>query len=1048
MIHDVHAAWNAGYRNVGLVSPTGSGKSLILAKILKARMAQRPVCAIAHRKELVGQIALALARCGVRHSVIGPASLVKYCIHYQQQELGTSFYNATANCAVIAVRTLLARRKSYENWTHNVGTWELDECFPAGTLVDGRPIEQIRVGDFVTAFNEATGGFEQRQVVRLFKNPVPTIPMLRIAAGHPECARVVECTMLHPFWVRRGISEQWLDAVDLRPMHDKVLGEDGKWLDVSGMTAFYGDPLQHVYNLEVEGLHTYVANGIVVHNCHHLTDANEFGEAVKLFSNAHGLGVTATPCRADGKGLGRHAAGLLDTLVVGPTMRELINMGYLSDYRIVCPRSDLSMDDGDIGSTGDYTIAKMKAAAKRSHIVVDVVTNYRKFALGKRTIVFATDIETATDMASRFRSDGVRAQVVTGETPDTIRDTIIRQFRHGEIDILVNVDLFGEGFDVPAIECVMMARPTASYGLYCLDSETEILTGTGWKKMGEVCVGDYAASCVDGDPARGVWSKVTGTVVRPMDTSEKWIEYSAPRANFRVTDKHRMIFSKKNPDTVGYMKGVASELASTEIPGGVYMPSAVTIPQSGVPLSASDIYLIGMFMTDGSWTSTAAHIYQSERHPEIIERIEAALLASKITYRKSPVLSPAADAKVQEVYRRWRYSMAVGDMKIVAGVGKYTPHADSVRVVGDGGIRRLMPFLDKNIAPALMALSASQFQILLNSMWDGDGTKLKCPSVDWTPQSKTICTARGVVADRMQALGAIHGYTVTSRREHKHRANPVHMVTFTPKSHRHCGGHTAADRAPRPQITSSPATAESVWCVETEHGYLVTRRRGKVTVMGNCQMFGRGLRILPGKTHGLIIDTVGNVVKHGLPDTERVWSLDGKERRPRASDPHDDVKQTYCTACSQPYPMWHVNCPYCGAAPTYGNRDTIEQVEGDLIELSPEVLARMRGEVANAMESPEALRNKMRHAGAPPVVVASAFNGRKGKLANVETLQACMAWWAHAEMQLGRNTREMDKLFYALFGTDRLTALTQDSAGCLELAERIVTAMGRMKHVA
>lgn len=200
---------------------------------------------------------------------------------------------------------------------------------------------------------------------------------------------------------------------------------------------------------------------------HHVLADNKWGRACALFPNAFGLGVTATPIRADGKGLGRHADGLMDDMVVGPSMRELIDRGYLTEYRVFAPPSDIDLSDVTISGSGDYSPPKLKVARRRSHITGDVVQQYLRIARGKLGVTFDTDIESATDTAEAYRKAGVPAEVVTSKTPDHLRASIQRRFERREILQLVNVDLFGEGYDLPAIEVVSMARPTQSYSLYC-----------------------------------------------------------------------------------------------------------------------------------------------------------------------------------------------------------------------------------------------------------------------------------------------------------------------------------------------------------------------------------------------------------------------------------------------------------------------------------------------------------------------------------------------------------------------------------------------------
>ncbi len=199
---------------------------------------------------------------------------------------------------------------------------------------------------------------------------------------------------------------------------------------------------------------------------HHCLAQNKWGRAVAMFPNARGLGVTATPSRADGMGLGRHHDGVFDAMVCGPTMRDLISAGYLSDYEIVCPTSDIEVDDDAISSSGDYSPKKLAEAAKKSHIVGDVVVQWFKYALHKRTIVFTTDVETAGKIAANFKAQGVSAEAISAKTPSAVRDELVKRFKLGRLMVLVNVDLFGEGFDCPACDCVIMARPTASLAVY------------------------------------------------------------------------------------------------------------------------------------------------------------------------------------------------------------------------------------------------------------------------------------------------------------------------------------------------------------------------------------------------------------------------------------------------------------------------------------------------------------------------------------------------------------------------------------------------------
>jgi DNA repair protein RadD len=211
------------------------------------------------------------------------------------------------------------------------------------------------------------------------------------------------------------------------------------------------------------------ASLVVQDEGHHVLAENKWGKAMAMFPKARGLFPTATPKRADRRGLGRHADGLTDALVVGPSMRELIEWGYLTDYRIFAPPCDVDLSSVNISeTTGDYSQTQLRNIMHESKTIVgDVVSHYLKLAPGKLGVTFAVDVEEAGKIAAMFRAKGVPAEVVSAKTPASLRQNILRRFKNREVLQLVNVDLFGEGFDLPAIEVVSMARPTMSFSLFC-----------------------------------------------------------------------------------------------------------------------------------------------------------------------------------------------------------------------------------------------------------------------------------------------------------------------------------------------------------------------------------------------------------------------------------------------------------------------------------------------------------------------------------------------------------------------------------------------------
>lgn len=209
---------------------------------------------------------------------------------------------------------------------------------------------------------------------------------------------------------------------------------------------------------------------VVQDEFHHATKKSKTWGGVLtplLNAGARGLGPTATPCRADGQGLSRETDGYADVIVEGPSMRWLIDNGYLSQYKIYCPPTDLRLDNVETSkTTGDYKEKELKAEIGRSHIVGDIVSHYLKICPGKRGITFTVGVDTAEEVAEEYRKRGVPAVALSGRNADEERVQAIRDLRSGKILQIVNDSLIGEGVDIPAVEVVSFARPTQSYALY------------------------------------------------------------------------------------------------------------------------------------------------------------------------------------------------------------------------------------------------------------------------------------------------------------------------------------------------------------------------------------------------------------------------------------------------------------------------------------------------------------------------------------------------------------------------------------------------------
>lgn len=327
----IYDAWSR-VRAVLAVCPTGGGKTVIFASIIHDH--NGAAAAIVHRKEIVSQISLSLARLGVKHRVVAPDKTIRMIRRKHLKQLGKSFVDPQALCGVVSVQTMTSKSSG-----------------------------------------------------------------------------------------RNKELQRWLNQVTLG-----------------------------VYD---EG-HHYVRSGL-------------WAKAVEVLANAKLLFVTATPERADGKGLGAPGLGgdgFCEEMIEGPTTRWLIKKGFLSRFSYHAPSTDLNVEGLAVTASGDFNARALRARVVESHIVGDVVRHYARFADGESTIVFASDVETAGEMAAAFRSAGYSAAALSGETDQGEREATLADFEAGRVQVLVNVDLFDEGFDVPSVVGVMLARPTESLGKY------------------------------------------------------------------------------------------------------------------------------------------------------------------------------------------------------------------------------------------------------------------------------------------------------------------------------------------------------------------------------------------------------------------------------------------------------------------------------------------------------------------------------------------------------------------------------------------------------
>jgi DNA repair protein RadD len=598
IIDQVRTLMRRGVRSILVQSPTGSGKTLLTAHML-GNAASRGMSSvfIVHRRELLKQSIKTFAATDLRAGIVASGFPEDYRQPVQ----------------IASVQTLAKRYHRLK--PPKLIVW--DECFPAGTLVSGVPIETIKAGDYVDSYNETSGKIEHRRVMFCFQRKAPS----KIIVVNDRIA----CTENHPFltndgWVPSGqlkkgdivyvlprlsgsskersvkkvsemlsdrdvgeksdrsptedaAEESDVDARGKRPhganaaqdwalsknsygqwpgnqplaecvgkniktangscrsngnsillsntlqdrhsrhrfkvgdrggrkfpwaFREKVSGqEEGEVLERSRVDSVKvyqqsdKDGLQSlcpdgfVYNLEIEGNNNYFAEGFLVHNCHHVA-AGSWSKIYSAFPDAFHIGLTATPERLDGTGL----RSWFSEMVKGPSVSWLIENKYLAPYRLYAPAGISTQNIKT--QMGDFAKAQLVEAADKPRITGDAIKHYFKYAKGKRAVVFCVSIEHSKHVVEQFVAAGIPAEHVDGETETEVRDAAIKRFESGETLVLSNVELFGEGFDLPAIEAAILLRPTKSLGLYLQECGRVLRPCPG---KSEALILDHAGNC-------------------------------------------------------------------------------------------------------------------------------------------------------------------------------------------------------------------------------------------------------------------------------------------------------------------------------------------------------------------------------------------------------------------------------------------------------------------------------------------------------------------------------------------------------------------------
>jgi DNA repair protein RadD len=201
------------------------------------------------------------------------------------------------------------------------------------------------------------------------------------------------------------------------------------------------------------------ADLIIFDEAHHCL-AKTYRKIAEAYPDAIKLGLTATPCRGDNRGLGTD----FGTMIQAPQVPELIKLGVLVPTRVYAPVDpDLK---GVRTVAGDYNQKQLAERMDQSGLVGDIISHWLRYGERRKTVCFATSVEHSIHIRDEFCAHGVRCEHIDGSTPEDERNKTLARLASGDAEVVSNCMVLTEGWDMPEVGCIILARPTKSFQLY------------------------------------------------------------------------------------------------------------------------------------------------------------------------------------------------------------------------------------------------------------------------------------------------------------------------------------------------------------------------------------------------------------------------------------------------------------------------------------------------------------------------------------------------------------------------------------------------------
>ena len=642
------------------------------------------------------------------------------------------------------------------------------------------------------------------------------------------------------------------------------------------------------------------------------------------------IGLTATPYRLK-SGTLVGPDNLLNEICYEIGIKELIEQGYLCPLKSKSGRHKVDCTDLHIRA-GEFIAAEVDSLMNTSDNVDAACREIVAQTRNRNTVlIFGASVDHATRIKETIeRLTKSECGLVTGDTPSADRDRILRRFKGesfakdllggqtGPLKYLANVNVLTTGFDAPNIDCVVLLRPTASPGLYyqmCLDMETEVLTPAGWRRCHEITTGDIVGA-FDIETEEIVYVSTTDKIHRSLRREESMYGILSPRLDIRVTNNHNMVVRGKGITCKHWQIQPAEQIAKRS--EGYHIPVAGRGERfsDDAALSDAEVAFLGWFLTDGYKNHCNGTITISQSTAKYHQEVRKVITECGFGFRE---------------YRQER----TGDLiEYEDNISFVIPHGiPRGEQAGKKGWSHLEQWIDKDVPAIYESLSKRQFRILVHAMDKANGRHLDLLKLDYTPRTMTISLGcRRRLADRIQQLAIERGFRCDVRSFHPKPSDwnrfPQEQwcVALREKTKAFVGGLRKDENALIPnrcRFDRMPYMQnEWVWCLTTEKGTLVTRRNGKVAIVGNC---GRGFRLHDSKTDCLVLDYGGNILRHGPVDAIRI-----KEKNGSATG---DAPVKECPNCQLIVHAAVGVCPDCGYAfppPEKGTHDETASKEGVL----------------------------------------------------------------------------------------------------------------------